>query len=105
MGIRDFYSEEHEVSTLVKRESLLSELMGQVNTILSHRARDPVDPVHYAFMERCVYVRFSGEQEAVDFYNAANAQWFDNKLLTPKFIKDEKYFQRFPTARPSRADY
>ena len=86
-------------STEPGKEVLIQELMGQVNTMLKQTKKAPIEPIHYAFMFKCVYVRFGSEEDAVDFYNAANAQWFDNRLLTPKFIMDKKYFQRFPLAR------
>lgn len=96
LKIRDFYTEHGQISNKVKKAQLLNELMGQVNTTIGPQK---LEPMHYDFEDGCIYVRFSTEQDAVSFYNAIHATWFDERLLTPKFIHDEKYYHRFPNAQ------
>jgi len=98
LKIREFYVRNEDVETEAKKENLLKELMGQANLTLD-RVENPIFPIHCSFVEGCCYIRFGSENDAVDFYNAINAVWYDGRLLTPKFIMDNKYFLRFPDAK------
>merc|ERR1712157_308682 len=111
LKIRDLYLSAQEINTKSKQEQLLNEIMGQVNLILekeNFEDNENLDgttpstkiwPSHHGFEEKAGYFRFKSEKDALNFYNALNAEWFEGRLLTPKFVQDSKYFKRFPNAK------
>jgi len=98
LKIRDFYENERLVATEAGRVELKNEIIGQTNLLMRANGKDGLSPMHYAFQDGCIYLRFQTPENAVDFYNCANFQWFDGTMLAPKFILDNKYFSRFPAA-------
>ncbi|XP_076032178.1 LEM domain-containing inner nuclear membrane protein MAN1 [Oratosquilla oratoria] len=49
--------------------------------------------------EGCVYLKCSSPAEAGKAFRALHGWWYDSSLVTVKFLRDERYHQRFPTAR------
>jgi hypothetical protein len=109
LKIRDFYQRVSEISSTPKQLMLLHEIMGQVNLLNNFNNRklfknakeEKIWPLHYGFEENAAYLRFASEDDAVKFYNCMNAQWYNGRLITPKFVTDSKYFKRFPSAKKS----
>ncbi|XP_050543880.1 inner nuclear membrane protein Man1 [Daktulosphaira vitifoliae] len=48
--------------------------------------------------EGCVYVKCSSPTEAGKAYRQLHGFWYDGKLVTVKFLRLERYHQRFPDA-------
>ncbi|XP_054712466.1 inner nuclear membrane protein Man1-like isoform X2 [Uloborus diversus] len=48
--------------------------------------------------EGCVYMLCSSSEAAGKAFNALHGWWFDNKLVTVKYIRYERYLERFPEA-------
>lgn len=48
--------------------------------------------------EGCVYVKCSSPEEAGKAYKALHGSWFDSKLVTVKYLRLERYHERFPEA-------
>ncbi|XP_063701783.1 inner nuclear membrane protein Man1 [Culicoides brevitarsis] len=46
----------------------------------------------------CVYVRCASEQDAGMVHDEINGWWFDNRLVSIKFLRLERYLTRFPAA-------
>lgn len=44
----------------------------------------------------CVYVRCATAQDAGMVHDAVNGWWFDNRLVSIKFVRYERYLERFP---------
>ncbi|XP_075230419.1 inner nuclear membrane protein Man1-like [Lycorma delicatula] len=62
-------------------------------------------------LEGCVYLKCSSPEEAGKAYRALHGSWFDSKLVTVKYLRLERYHERFPDAarrnrplRPSNND-
>ncbi|CAL4077184.1 unnamed protein product, partial [Meganyctiphanes norvegica] len=49
--------------------------------------------------EGCVYLKCASPAEAGRAFRALHGWWFDGNLVTVKFLRDERYHTRFPTAR------
>ncbi|XP_037804175.1 uncharacterized protein LOC119598593 [Penaeus monodon] len=49
--------------------------------------------------EGCVYLKCSSLAEAGRAFRALHGWWYDGNLVTVKFLRDERYHQRFPNAR------
>ncbi|XP_077995938.1 inner nuclear membrane protein Man1-like [Glandiceps talaboti] len=48
--------------------------------------------------EGCVYVKCSAPEAAGKAFKSLHGCWFDGKLVTVKFLRLDRYHQRFPTA-------
>lgn len=48
--------------------------------------------------EGCVYLKCSSPEEAGRAYRALHGSWFDSKLVTVKYLRLERYYERFPEA-------
>lgn len=46
----------------------------------------------------CVYVRCASPRDAGMVHNAVNGWWFDNRLVSIKFVRLERYLSRFPNS-------
>jgi membrane protein Man1 len=46
--------------------------------------------------EGCVYVKCSSNEAAGRAYQALNGTWYNGKLLTVKFLRNDRYLERFP---------
>ncbi|XP_001360885.2 inner nuclear membrane protein Man1 [Drosophila pseudoobscura] len=44
----------------------------------------------------CVYIRCATEEDAGMIHNEINGWWFDNRLISIKFLRLERYLSRFP---------
>ena len=49
--------------------------------------------------EGCVYAKFATPADAGRAYAALHGWWHCGALVTAKFVREERYHQRFPTAR------
>jgi len=49
--------------------------------------------------EGCVYVKCASPQDAGRAYRALHGSWFDSKLVTVKYLRLERYHERFPEAK------
>nr|XP_018914073.1 PREDICTED: inner nuclear membrane protein Man1 isoform X1 [Bemisia tabaci] len=48
--------------------------------------------------EGCVYLKCASPQDAGRAHKALHGFWFDGKLVTVKFLRLERYYERFPEA-------
>ena len=46
--------------------------------------------------EGCVYVKCNGNESAGRVYQALNGTWYNGKLLNVKFLRSDRYLERFP---------
>jgi membrane protein Man1 len=51
--------------------------------------------------EGLVYLKCNSVQSATDTYNALHGWWCQKKLVSVKFLKSERYYQRFPDSANS----
>uniref|UniRef100_A0A336KGC3 CSON001752 protein n=1 Tax=Culicoides sonorensis TaxID=179676 RepID=A0A336KGC3_CULSO len=51
----------------------------------------------------CVYVRCASQQEAGMVHDEINGWWFDNRLVSIKFLRLERYLTRFPQSNQGPA--
>lgn len=51
----------------------------------------------------CVYVRCASQQDAGMVHDEINGWWFDNRLVSIKFLRLERYLTRFPGANQGPA--
>lgn len=49
--------------------------------------------------EGLVYLKCNSIQAATDAFNALHGWWCQKKLISVKFLKEERYYQRYPAAR------
>ncbi|KAJ1523738.1 hypothetical protein ONE63_001571 [Megalurothrips usitatus] len=52
--------------------------------------------------EGCVYVKCASEVDAGRAYKALHGSWFDSQLVTVKYLRLERYHDRFPSATKSK---
>lgn len=55
--------------------------------------------VDTASREGCVYVKCTNLESAGQAYRALHGSWFDGNLITVKYLRLERYHDRFPEAR------
>lgn len=55
--------------------------------------------VDTASREGCVYVKCASLDSAGQAYRALHGSWFDGNLITVKYLRLERYHDRFPEAR------
>uniref|UniRef100_A0A915HKC7 RRM domain-containing protein n=1 Tax=Romanomermis culicivorax TaxID=13658 RepID=A0A915HKC7_ROMCU len=46
----------------------------------------------------CVYLKMGSAQEALDAFKILNGSWFSNRLVSAKYLRPERYYERFPDA-------
>ena len=46
--------------------------------------------------EGCVYIKFNSNEAAGKAYQALNATWYNGKLLNVKFLREDRYLERYP---------
>ncbi|KAI6226284.1 Inner nuclear membrane protein Man1 [Aphelenchoides fujianensis] len=59
----------------------------------------PVVPVHFSIFrgnESCVYLMFRELSEAKKAFDAFHTQWIRGNLVNVKYVRDERYAERFP---------
>ncbi|XP_053970373.1 inner nuclear membrane protein Man1 [Hylaeus anthracinus] len=49
--------------------------------------------------EGCVYMKCMSQEDAGEAYRALHGYWFDGHLVTVKYLRLERYHERFPDAR------
>ena len=49
--------------------------------------------------EGCVYIRARDTDEASKVFRTLHGQWYRGNLVTVKYLRDERYFERFPDAK------
>ncbi|XP_066587930.1 inner nuclear membrane protein Man1 isoform X2 [Prorops nasuta] len=49
--------------------------------------------------EGCVYIKCASEDDAGKAYRALHGCWFDGNLVTVKYLRLERYHERFPTSK------
>lgn len=52
--------------------------------------------------EGCVYVKAQNTDEAAKVFRTLHAQWYRGNLVTVKYLRDERYYERFPDAKHQR---
>ncbi|XP_014669547.1 PREDICTED: inner nuclear membrane protein Man1-like isoform X2 [Priapulus caudatus] len=74
-----------------------------VQDAILEKCADNHDIVHIAVdtssVEGCVYMKCSSHAAAGKAYHALHGWWFDGKLVTVKYLRLERYHERFPDAR------
>ncbi|KAH7729302.1 LEM domain containing protein [Aphelenchoides avenae] len=62
----------------------------------------PVKPVHIAFHhgppEGIVYMMFKNLSDSKRAFQALQSNWFNGNLVSAKYVRDERYAERFPDA-------
>jgi len=49
--------------------------------------------------EGTVYIKAASSDEAGKLFRVLHGQWYRGQLVTVKYLREERYFERFPTAR------
>lgn len=52
--------------------------------------------------EGCVYVKCASDDDAGKAYQALHGSWFDSQLVTVKYLRLERYHERFPNAAKAK---
>ncbi|CAJ0937050.1 unnamed protein product, partial [Mesorhabditis belari] len=65
----------------------------------------PVIPVHVAYCEepstdeKLVFAMFRRPQDAHNAFMALHGEWYNGRLLNVKYVRENRYFDRFPEAK------
>ncbi|CAK5054267.1 unnamed protein product [Meloidogyne enterolobii] len=74
------------------RECLRKELMEKMSVVPKH-----IDFCNNAISrESVVYLMLKDLNDAKKAFSSLHSQWFDGNIITVKYIKDERYAERFP---------
>ena len=49
--------------------------------------------------EGCVYIKAVSNDDAAKVFKTLHGQWYRGNLVTAKYLRDERYFEKFPDAR------
>ena len=49
--------------------------------------------------EGCVYVKARSTDDAAKVFKTLHGQWYRGNLVTAKYLRDERYFEKFPEAK------
>ena len=49
--------------------------------------------------EGCVYVKAVSNNDAARMFKTLHGQWYRGNLVTAKYLRDERYFEKFPDAK------
>lgn len=60
------------------------------NTLIWHIACDKRSK------EGCVYIKCASNEAAGKVYQALNGTWYNGKLLNVKFLRSDRYVERYP---------
>lgn len=59
--------------------------------------------------EGCVYIKAVTNDDAANVFKTLHGQWYRGNLVTAKYLRDERYFEKFPDAKnhtlPMRPNY
>jgi membrane protein Man1 len=50
-------------------------------------------------VEGCVYIKTKNTDEAAKVFRTLHGQWYRGNLVTAKYLRDERYYERFPAAK------
>ncbi|CAH1785017.1 unnamed protein product [Owenia fusiformis] len=78
------------------------------DAILDKCEQNKCDIVHIAVdktsKEGCVYLKCRTAESAGNAYKLLHGWWFDGNLVTVKYLREERYHERFPDAKSSAAN-
>ncbi|KAL3102102.1 hypothetical protein niasHS_003511 [Heterodera schachtii] len=77
---------------IVERDSIRNELLAKMR---------PIVPRHIGFVsgaESVVYIKLKNLSDAKDAFMAFHSHWFNGNLLSAKYVRDQRYLERFPEA-------
>lgn len=66
---------------------------------LGHHGIQHIHISHRDSADSPVYIKCDSIESASTVYEALHGQWCERKLVSVKFLKEDRYFQRFPEAR------
>jgi membrane protein Man1 len=50
-------------------------------------------------VEGCVYIKCLSTDDAGRVFKTLHGQWYRGNLVTVKYLREERYYERFPDAR------
>lgn len=50
-------------------------------------------------VEGCVYIKAKSTEAAAKVFKTLHGQWYRGNLVTAKYLRDERYFEKFPDAK------
>ena len=80
----------------VKEEILRRCALTQPPAVILHVAVDT------ASTEGCVYIKANSTEEAGKVFRTLHGQWYRGNLVTVKYLREERYHERFPDAKYQR---
>ena len=79
--------------------------MNRIREDILSKCADVQSIVHIACdkksKEGCVYVKCDSNMSAGRVYQILNGTWYYNKLLSVKFLRNDRYVERFPESKNS----
>ena len=49
--------------------------------------------------EGCVYIKAKNTEDAAKVFKTLHGQWYRGNLVTAKYLRDERYLEKFPDAQ------
>ncbi|XP_069693659.1 inner nuclear membrane protein Man1 [Periplaneta americana] len=80
----------------VRVQDAILEKCGEEGVVALHISADR------ASREGCVYLKCASQEDAGKAYQALHGWWFDSNLVTVKYLRLERYHERFPEAQDAR---
>ncbi|XP_071960058.1 inner nuclear membrane protein Man1-like [Antedon mediterranea] len=84
-------------------ESNTNDWQVEIEDAILDKVGDGVKVLHIAVdknsPEGCVYSKIETPVQASYAYRALQGSWFDGRLVTVKYLKPDRYYYRFPSAR------
>ncbi|XP_021927347.1 inner nuclear membrane protein Man1 isoform X2 [Zootermopsis nevadensis] len=78
---------------LVRVQDAILEKCGEEGVVALHISVDR------GSREGCVYLKCASQEDAGKAYRALHGWWFDSNLVTVKYLRLERYHERFPEAK------
>lgn len=75
------------------KEEILQRCSSSNNAVIVHVAVDTESN------EGCVYIKAMSKEDAAKAFSALHGQWYSGNLVTVKYMKEERYHERFPDSR------
>ena len=50
-------------------------------------------------IEGCVYIKAKNTEDAAKVFKTLHGQWYRGNLVTAKYLRDERYVEKFPDAQ------
>lgn len=76
----------------VRVQDAILEKCGEEGVVALHISVDR------ASRDGCVYLKCASQEDAGKAYRALHGWWFDSNLVTVKYLRLERYHERFPEA-------